>query len=524
MAESWCKELWKKNVAYLGDRPAVIDRGRRLTHAELASRANRLYWALRSRGLEKGERVAILAYNCAEYLEWMQACEKGGFVGVPVNWRLSADNVAFVLDNSESKILLLHEDFVEPVSSIRPQLRNLEHLLVFDATSPPAIGEAYEEALATADSREPEVQMEDEDPAYIIYSSGTTGRPKGVVFTHHMQLESAKAHVTELGLTPQDVALVVMPLFHSGGHATASAIAYVGGINVLLPRFEARTVLEVLEQERVTFVQVVPTMIAALLEQPDLHRYRLDNLKTIQYVGAPMPQSLLEKAARFFGAHRFIQNYGLTENGPLVSTLSREDHLAGLREGASETARKRLGSVGRPHYGLWVRIVDDRGNELPRNTIGEIAVRAETTTPGYWKQQELTRKKIRDGWLFTGDIGLMDQDGYLYLVDRKDDMIVTGGENVYPSYVENVLCRHPAVKEAAVVGLPDEKWGEMVTAAVALWPETVATEEELLEHCKPHLAGYERPKRVVILQELPKSPTGKILRREVRRRLQEKAR
>ncbi|MGB9887055.1 MAG: long-chain-fatty-acid--CoA ligase [Moorellales bacterium] len=520
MGESWCVEVWRKNTVYRGNRPAVVDRSRRLTYAQLADRANRLYWVLKERGLRKGDRVAILAYNALEYLEWMQACEKGGFVGVPVNWRLPADNVAFVLEDSESKILLLHDDFAEAIEAVRPRLKSLNHVLSFGRPSP-RLGEPYEEALAEASTTEPEVRVEDEDLAYIIYSSGTTGRPKGVIFTHQMQLEAAKAHVTELGLTPQDVALVVMPLFHSGGHAIASSLAYVGGVNVLLPRFEAGAVLEAIQQERVTFLQVVPTMIASLLEQPDLDRYCLDSLKSIQYVGAPMPQSLLQKAARFFGAHRLVQSYGLTENGPLVTTLSREDHRAGLSEGASEVAKKRLTSVGVPHYNLWVRIVDADGKELPRNTIGEIAVRAQTTTRGYWKRPDLTREKLREGWLFTGDVGLMDEDGYVYLVDRKDDMIVTGGENVYPSYVEDVLCRHPAVKEAAVVGLPDEKWGERVTAAVALWPGMTVTAEELLEHCQPHLAGYERPKAIVIVDELPKSPTGKILRREVRRQLQE---
>lgn len=515
-----CRELWLRNVELFPDKPAVVDGSRRLTYSQLNERANRLYWALRERGVGKGDRVAILSYNSAEYMELRVTCEKTGLVGVPLNWRQSPDTIAFMIEDSGSKALLLHPDFLGPLEPFLSSFKGLD-ILVLDTPSDGHPWENYEEALCRARPDEPEDPLlGDDDLLYIIYTGGTTGRPKGVMFHQRMQVEEGKGHIYALDLREWDVALNVMPWFHSGGHALSSAVAYVGGTNVILPKFDPRQFLETVQRERVTVTQLVPTMIAMLLEQPDIDRYDLSSLRTIQYVGAPMPESLLRKAMDRFGEDRFVQCYGLTEFGPLATRLSKEDHRAAMAAGASEKAKNRLKSVGCPLYYVRARIVNDHMHPQPPGHPGEIALRGETMTKGYWNRPDLTEQRMKGGWLLTGDIGLMDEDGYLYLLDRKDDMIISGGENVYPARVEEVLCGHPAVKEAAVVGLPDEKWGERVVAAVSLWPGASVTEEELIEFCRPRLAGYERPKAIFILPDLPKSPAGKILRREVKKKLQ----
>jgi len=519
--QSWCPELWRRNAEFYGSKVAVIDGDKRLTWAEINERVNRLYWVLRNRGVAKGDRVAVLAPNCAEFLECRGACEKGGYVGVPISWRAPAETIKYIVNHSEAGVLVVHQKFCDLVTGIRSELPSVKHVLTLGEPQDVSLGEPYEEALSEASPEEPDALPEDDDLVYLIYSSGTTGLPKGIMYHHRMQLESSKLHIMDLGLRSTDVTYSVLPWFHSGGHAISSATCYVGATQIAVERFEVEQFLRVAARERVTLAHVVPTMIAMILEHPALDRFDLSSLRTFSYVGASMPLGLLQKAMQKFGRDRFIQMYGLTENGPIVSCLSREDHIRAVTDGATEAERRRLGSIGVPDCTVRVRIVDEYGNLLPPGEAGEIAVRSENTMKGYWKQPELTQQKLRDGWLLTGDVGKLDEDGYLYLLDRKDDMIVTGGENVYPSHVEQVLCLHPAVKEAAVVGVPDEKWGERVVAAVAFWPGGTATEEELIEFCKGKLAGYERPKSIVILPELPKSGSGKIMRKDVRNHLRQ---
>lgn len=514
--------ILNKNATYYPDAPAVVDGERRLTFKELDQRVRRLISVFRSLGVEKGERIAILAYNCQEYLECMHACERGGFVCVPLNWRLDPDNIAFILNHSESKVLTIHGSLLNLILPVKEQLPRVQHVLAFGSqeiqTLPEWI-EPYESSLEAVKPDHSAPEISEKDLAYIIYSSGTTGLPKGVMFNQRMQLEAAKTFISELGLKQSDITLNVMPLFHSGGHTMASAISYVAGTNIMMEKFDAAKVLQTISTEKVSVIHLVPTMLASLLEVPHIEEYDLRSLRTIFYAASPISLSLLRKAMTVFGHDRFIQMYGLTENGPSVSCLSREDHIKGSEENAGSLERKRLESVGIPHFNVEVRIVGQEGENLVLGTVGEIAVRSESTTTGYWKQPELSSRKIKDGWLLTGDMGLLDPAGYLYIVDRKDDMIISGGENVYPNEVESVLAGHLAVKEAVVVGVPDEKWGEAVVAVVALWQGMQVDGEELFKYCRERIAGYKMPKRIVIRDTLPKTASGKILRRLVKEQL-----
>jgi len=512
--------ILNKNTYLFADKLAIVDGERRLTYKELDYRVRSLVSVFKSWGLEKGDRVALFAYNCQEYIECMHACERGGFVCVPVNWRLDPESVAFLLNNSESKVLIVQNTFLEIISAIKDSFNSIKHVLAFGNYGVlPGWIEPYEKLLESVKPCELNIDAADNDLSYIIYSSGTTGLPKGVMFNYRMQFEAAKVFIVELGLTKSDISLNVMPLFHSGGHTMASAISYVAGTNVMIKKFEAKKVLETISKEKVTVIHLVPTMIASLLEVPDINEYDLSSLKTIFYAASPISLSLLRKAMSVFGRDRFIQCYGLTENGPSVSCLNREDHIKSSREDANAIERERLKSVGLPHFNVEVRIVDQEGSDLAPGLTGEIVVRSESITTGYWKQPELTAKKIKNGWLYTGDMGKMDVDGYLYIVDRKDDMIISGGENIYPNEVEVILGSHPVVKEVAVVGLPDDKWGQVVVAAVSFWEGMTVGEEDLVQYCRERMAGYKKPKKIKIMDTLPKSPSGKILRRLVKEQL-----
>lgn len=516
----YSSRILNKNTYLFADKLAVVDGERRFTYKELDNRVRSLVSVFKSRGLKKGDRVALFAYNCQEYIECMHACERGGFVCVPVNWRLAPESVAFLLNNSESKVLIVQNTFWEVISAIKDSLNSIKHVLAFgDCTVLPGWIDSYEKLLESVKPCELNIDAADGDLSYIIYSSGTTGLPKGVVFNHRMQFEAAKVFIMELGLKKSDISLNVMPLFHSGGHTMASAIGYVAGTNIMVEKFEAKKILEIISKERVTVIHLVPTMIASLLEVPKIEEYDLNSLKTIFYAASPMSLSLLRKSMSVFGRDRFIQSYGLTENGPPVSYLTREDHIAGSKENAKAIERERLESVGLPHFNVEVRIVDQEDIVLAPGSTGEILVRSESTTTGYWKQPELTAGKIKKGWLYTGDMGKMDADGYLYIVDRKDDMIISGGENIYPNEVEVILGSHPAVKEVAVVGLPDDKWGQVVAAAVSFWEGMTVGEEDLVQYCRERIAGYKKPKKIKIMDTLPKSPSGKILRRLVKEQL-----
>ena len=496
-----------KAASHFPNHVVVADQEKRLTAKELLDRANRLANALLKLGLKKGDRVAILLNNCCQSIECSYGIARAGLVFVPLNTRYSADEHLYILNDSEAKALLFGEEFADV---IRPIL-NRPSAVSWPIGVPGSISKpvhSYEELLAQASPGDPEIEISDEDLYDIRYTAGTTGRPKGAVHTHRNNIIMLYNVLMDgFHIQEGDAILLTAPVTHASGTQVLPHIVR-GAKVVVLPGFEVKTLLETVQRERITSLYLVPTMIVMILAYPDLKKYDLSSLKNIRYGASPISPETLKKAIQFFG-NIFVQGYGLTEGLNPLTVLRKEEHVLD----GSEKSLKRLNSIGREVTIARVRIMDEEGKILPRGQIGEIVVQSEQTMKGYWKKPEATAETLRNGWLHTRDLGYMDEDGYVYLVDRKDDMIISGGFNIYPKEVEEVLYMHPAVLEAAVFGIPDEKWGETVKATVSLRTGMKATEEEIIEHCKKHLASFKKPQSVTFIEELPKSAYGKILRR-----------
>ncbi|MBW2031326.1 MAG: AMP-binding protein, partial [Deltaproteobacteria bacterium] len=357
---------------------------------------------------------------------------------------------------------------------------------------------------------------EEDDPLFIFYTSGTTGIPRGALYTHRRAMDDTRRFVITLGLEHQEIQVQVMPLFHVGGSKNFWGYFFVGATNVIMSKssFDPAATLETIQRERATDIHIVPTHLAAFLALPNVDDYDLSSLKRMFYAASPMPLELLKKGIEKWGPV-FVQNYGSTEDGPNVTSLSRYQHTALF---GSPEDQKRLASAGFPQIGVHVRIVDEGGKDVEPGKVGEIIVRSNGIMQEWWRKPDDTRETISEGWVHTGDMGKYDERGYIYIVDRKKDMIVSGGENVYPREVEEVLYRHPSVKECAVIGIPDPYWVEKVHALVVLKEGKGLEAKELIDFCKARLAGYKAPKTMEFVSSLPKSPAGKILKRELRKK------
>lgn len=504
-------DLIRRNARLYPDKPAFIMDRTSVTFAEYNGRVNRLISALSARSIRPGDRLAILSRNSLAYFDVYGAAEKGGFIIAPLNFRLTAGELVKVLEEVQPRVLFVQAPFRHAVEAIRESLTFVDLYVATDSVEASAEQGwvPLEKLLAEGTDSEPEVTIAPDDVSYLIFTSGTTGLPRAVMLTHEGQWLNAMTIALEMALTPRDRHLATMPLYHVGGRALVLAHTLRGCTVVLHDGFDTARVLEDIEKHRITTTQVVPTMVAWMLDHPDLHRRDLSSLRLVWYASAPMPVELLRRALAAFGPI-FIQGYGQTESGPLVTTLHPDEHET---EGPGAA---RLASCGRPVPGAEVRIVGADGADLPPGEVGEIAVRSPFLMAGYWGKPEVSAQVLRDGWLYTGDMGKTDRDGYLYIVDRKKDMIISGGENIYPREIEEVLYQHPAVLEAAVIGVPDPVWGESVKALVVLRPGRRASAEELTAFCRERLAGYKVPKSVEFLESLPKSPSGKILKRMLR--------
>jgi acyl-CoA synthetase (AMP-forming)/AMP-acid ligase II len=484
----------------------------RITFAQFNDRVNSLIHALQSLGVKKGDVLGILSWNCLEYADVYGAAMKGGFITSPFSPRLQANELDYLINYSEASTLFVGPELVEMVNSLRPRLSKVKRFISFEGRAPDMI--CHRDLLDTHSKEEPVVQVEEDDPVFIFYTSGTTGIPRGALYSHRAGIDDSRTFIIAVSLQPGDKHIQIMPLFHVGGTKNFWAYFYVGGSNVITTQrsFDPAATLQIIQDEKATDIHIVATHLAAFFTVPNFDKYDLSSLKRMFYAASPMPLELLKQGMEKWGPI-FCQAYGATEDGPNVTHLSTQQHNVLDRPPEEQIV---LTSAGFPAIGVHVRIVDDKENDVEPGEVGEIVVRSHHNMLEFWHKPEETRETIVNGWLHTGDMGRYDEKGYIYIVDRKRDMIVSGGENIYPREVEEVLYQHPAVQEAAVIGLPDSYWVEKVHAVVTLKKGMTLTSEELIDFCKKRLARFKAPKSVEFLDALPKNPAGKILKRELR--------
>jgi long-chain acyl-CoA synthetase len=493
------------------DKVAAIDGDHRITYGQLAERVDRLANALIGLGLTQGERVGVLMLNSFRYLELYYAVNVAGGVIVPLNYRLTVPELVFMLNDCSARILVLSREYVDAAAQIRAECPSLTVLIHAEDEDAPAGMHAYEELLAEASDAHPGIAVRENDLAGIFYTGGTTGLPKGVMLSHRNLVDNAWRAIVQLAYATDDTYLHAAPMFHLADGASTFSITFVGGTHTHVRAFTPTAVFEAIARDRVTSVVMVPTMINALANHPAATSYDLSSLRAIGYGASPISETVLRAAMEMFRC-RFRQAYGMTEAAPILTILSAADHQLDR----SEQARHRLRSAGQACIGVDLRVVDDQDNELPVDTVGEIIARGDNIMMGYWNRPEENAAALRGGWYHTGDLATMDKDGYVYVVDRKKDMIVSGGENVYSVEVENALASHPSVLEVAVIGVPDDRWGEAVLAVIVARGGQIPTADELIAHCRDLIAGYKVPKGVAFADALPKSGAGKILKREIR--------
>ncbi|MEW6137845.1 MAG: long-chain-fatty-acid--CoA ligase [Thermodesulfobacteriota bacterium] len=501
-----------RNAILFPDNEAFVCGSERITFRRFNERVNRLVHGLQALGIRKGDVVGILSWNCLEYPEAFGAAMKGGYVFALYSPRLKAEELVGVMNDSEPRALFLGPDCGEALQTIRHRLAKTKHFFVFGD----ACGDmmSYREVLENNSSEEPDPNVYEDDPLVIFYTSGTTGSPRGALYSHREKLENTLVKALDIGLEFGDRHLVVLPMFHVGGDSHIWPFFLTGGCNVIVPKpsFDPAEMLQIIRSERITDVHIVPTQLVALLAVPGIEQHDLSRLKRVWYAASAMPVEVLKRGLSTFGPI-FLQGYGQTESGPHATVLRKSDHIC-PNESTEESGV--LASCGQPSIGVHMRIVDEEGRDVEAGKIGEIIIRSRRIMSQYWRRPKETAEAIRDGWLFTGDMGYYDEKGYIYIADRKKDMIITGGENVYPKEVEDVLYRHPAVAEATVIGVPDEYWVERVHAVVVLKKEMEATAESLISFCREHLAHFKAPKSVEFVDALPMSPAGKVLKREIR--------
>jgi long-chain acyl-CoA synthetase len=510
------KYLINRAVKEYPDNLALIYKNIRRTFDELNTRVNRLANGLLQLGIRKGDRVGMLLRNCCEFIEIDFALSKTGMVRVPLNARLTGRDHEYMLNDSGANTLIFGEEFTEIVQTIKPNLKTVKEFIrvsqgllkenVLDALD-------YENLIIKSPPDEPLGEINEEDLHTLFYTSGTTGKPKGAMLTQKSWANVTINLFMDYGpITEEDVILNTQPLSHGAGFFVLPYFIK-GATNVLIPEFKPSLVFETIEREKVTVLKLVPSMLYQLMGSPEKTQYNLSSLHSIIYGGSPIAVPRLIEAIQFFGK-KLVQLYGQAEAPMCISTLSKRDHII---EGADEVV-KRLSSAGKPCVNVEVRIVDENGRDVQPGEVGEVIVRGYHIMKGYWNLPEATAEVLRDGWVYTGDLGYFDSKGYIFLVDRKRDVIISGAFNVYPKEIEDVIVTHPKVKEVAVIGVPDEKWGEAVKAVVVPKEGTQISEQEIIDYCRDRMASLKKPKTVDFVKELPRNPYGKVLKTLLRDR------
>lgn len=503
-------DLLARNARNFPDEIGLIFGEKIFTWKELNERASAFAGSLFNLGLERGDRVAIYAKNSNQWVEALFGLAQVGFVSVTVNYRLTAEEVAYIVENSGAKAIICDASTERNSSEVKEKIHRLKHVIN---------QEFFEKSISDFKSQVSNPQPaignpQFADAAMLLYTSGTTGFPKGAVYTHGSLLIGMLVHAHAIASRQTHRVMLPSPLYSAAGIAGIYCAVYVGS-RISLINYDVETACATIERDKITFTNLVPTTIQMLLASDISQKYDLSSLEVLLYGGSSIPENVLREAMRRFPRCGFRQTFATTETGCAGTVLEPAEHRAALEN----PARKHLlQSCGRPQTNVDVAIVDENWNFLPAGTIGEIAVRTEANMRGYWNNDEATAAVLRDGWLRTGDMARRDREGYFYLADRKNDMIVSGALNVYPSEVERILQTHPAIYEVAVIGIPSEKWGEEVKAIAVLKEGANLSARELIDFCEGKIAGFKKPKSIDFIDKLPRNLTGKILKKDLRER------
>lgn len=497
------------------DKVAAVFEKERRTYRELNARSNQFAHAMMRMGFKKGDKISIILYNCIEFIEIYHGLARIGAISVPINFRLALPEIEYIIDNSDSVCVITNPEFAETLNQDR--LKNVpknHYIIVGQKGKTPGGMHNYEDMLVGMPDYEPdEVEVKESDLFYLGYTSGTTGFPKGAMIQIKGILNIVQnalvrtAGRREIDIT-QRTMLAIMPICHSNSIWATLITFWVGGTNVIFPsgKFDPEKVLKIIEKEKVTTSSMVPTMITKILDLPDelKNKYDLTSCSSLGCSSAPLLTKTKEAALQFFSNVRFSEGYGSTETGALT-TLRHKDQMRKVR------------SIGKPNPGIEVKLIDEEGKEVTEpGKVGVLWAKAPSAFIGYYKDQEKTEEAIKGEWSTAGDMAYIDEEGYYYLVDRKHDMIISGGENIYPAEIEEILIKHPKISEVAVIGVPHQEWGEEIKAVVLLKDDGEATEEEIISFCKDRLAGYKRPRSVDFVEDFPRTATGKILKRLIK--------
>jgi acyl-CoA synthetase (AMP-forming)/AMP-acid ligase II len=499
------------------DREALVQGDTRITYMDMADRVKRLANGLQALGVQKDSRVAIMAMNCPQYVETYYACATLGAVFVPLNFRAKQEELTYMINTSASEVVFVGERYVDLLNAIRPSLTTVKHVICYDAW-PQDMGN-YDNLLAVNPPDDIFTDVDDHDPTILMFTSGTTALPKGVLLSYADFTVYVMNTVEPADPSSEDVAvnLVSVPFFHIAGATVMMSAIWGGRKIVILPQFDPEAWMATVAREKVTHSFVVPTMLKRIMEHPTFGSHDLSSLKLIAYGAAPMPYEVVRRAVEVFDCG-LMNGYGQTEATSTLTYLGPEDHdIKGLSGDALDQKLKRLRSVGRPMDDVNILIMDDHFNVLDRNQEGEICVVSARVMSGYYGNEEATKEAIHDGILHTGDVGYLDDEGYLFITGRKKDLIIRGGENISPGEIEAVLEDHADIEEAAVIGVPDPDWGEVVKAIVVPRSGATLTVDEVISYTKSQLASFKAPSFVAFVDELPRNPMGKVLKTDLRK-------
>ncbi len=498
-----------RNMQVNGKGTATIFGGRRQSWNQFGERIARLAAGLTNLGLERGDRVAVLSLNNDRYMESYFGVPWGGHVLVPINTRLAPPEVVFWLNDSGATVLMVDEAFVPMLPKIQDQLETVKHVVFLGDGTPPQ-GMLSFEGLLEGRSAMAAVESNNDDLAILLYTGGTTGRSKGVMLSQNNVLLNALQFAPTVGYRSDSVYLHAAPMFHIADGTCTYAIASTAGTSVIIPGFEPEAALRAVQDHKVSVTLWVPTMVNMAVHFPGVENFDLSSLADMMYGASPMPEAVVRRAMEVMPNTRFHHAYGQTESAPILTILDPARHVP-------DTATGKFGSCGQAIMGVQLKIVDEDDNELPAGEVGELCARGDNVMLGYWQQPELTAQALRNGWLHTGDGARMDEEGFVYIVDRVKDMIISGGENVYSAEVENAIYQHAAVAECAVIGIPHEKWGEEVHAIIRLHEGQEADAQAIINHCHDLIAAFKCPRSVEFKSDpLPLSGAGKILKAQLR--------